>query len=44
MLVYSFTKNVVSNKGMYILLNAQVFKLLQNERRVKLTGDEILQA
>jgi hypothetical protein len=31
MLVYSFAMNVVSNKGMYILLNAQASKILQNE-------------
>lgn len=31
MLVYSFAKNAVSNKGMYVLLNVQSSKLLRNE-------------
>jgi hypothetical protein len=29
--IHTFAKDVMSNKGMYILLNAQAFRLLNNE-------------
>jgi hypothetical protein len=31
MLVHTFVENIISNKDMYLLLNAQAFKVLQDE-------------
>jgi hypothetical protein len=35
MLVHTFAQNVVSNRGMYLLLNAQVSRLLKMKLRME---------
>ncbi len=31
MLIHTFVQNIISNKDMYLLLNAQAFRVLQDE-------------